>query len=197
MTLQDKLVAWLDKELFVSEFNNPSSSFFVVEDDFVDMTTQTGSPIDTPKTVKYGTSKTSPNNLVSIDNSGVISVLKTGPYFIKTRHRVGRTGSSGISRLFFWIEIAPDGVNWVVSGNSVEIRLDNSDEVQVFFDATPIYLQAGFKVRARFARSSTGTNFGDLMPSAPSSVLQNLGVPPVPSAQLSIYRSNNWNYTNG
>lgn len=161
---------------------------FIVEDDFTQMTTQTTSVQDVPQTVLYGPPKISPNNMVSVSAAGVITVLNSNFYAIKTRHLLGRTGGAGTSRLFMWVEISLDGTNWFVSGNPVYTSLDNADESKIFFDMAFVYLHAGTHVRARWARSSTGHNSGNLVSISPSTTLANLGVQPVASAQLTIYR---------
>lgn len=166
-----------------------------LEASFTDTTTQSGAPIDTPKQVKYGPALTSPSGIVSIDTLGTLTVLKTGPLFVKSRLRAGRTGASGISSIFFWVEIGLDGgAVWNIFGNSIDIRLDNSTESDVFFDFSTLFLDKGIKLRSMFARSSTGDNSGDLIPSTPSAALQAYGVPIAPSAQISIYRSRDYLY---
>lgn len=166
-----------------------------LEVSFIDTSTQSGSPIDTPKQVKYGPAATSPSGIVAIDAAGILTVLKTGPLFIKSRIRAGRSGASGISFLFFWVEISLDGgATWNILGNSTDVHLDNSTETDVFFDFSTLYLDKGIKLRSMFARSSTGDNSGDLIPSVPSAALQAYGVPTAPSAQISIYRSRDFMY---
>lgn len=196
MSLQDKWLAWLDKELFVTEFQNPSSSFFSVEQDLVDLTTQSGAPIDTPRAVKFGNSLTTPNGLLSYNSTnGHLTILKTGPYIFKTRARPQRTGSAGLSDTFFWIEISTDnGATFSVLGNAVNIRLSSANESALFFDSTPVYLPTGVILKSMWARSSTGADDVNLAAQAPSAALQALGVPTSPSAQLTLYKSNNWNY---
>jgi hypothetical protein len=174
-------------------FNGRAGS--TLEVSFTDATMQSGAPIDTPKQVKYGAPATSPSGIVAIDAIGNLTVLQTGPLFIKSRLRVGRTGASGISSIFFWVEISLDGgVVWNILGNSIDVRLDNSTENDVFFDFSTLFLDKGIKLRSMFARSSTGDNSGDLMPSTPSAALQAYGVPIAPSAQISIYRSRDYLY---
>lgn len=166
-----------------------------LEVSFTDLTTQSGAPVDTPKQVKYGPANVSPNGILEIDAAGNLTVLKTGPLFIKSRLRVGRSGASGVSSLFFWVEISLDGgVVWNIFGNSIDVKLDNSTEADIFFDFSTLFLDAGVKLRSMFARSSTGDNSGDLLPSSPSAALQAYGVPTAPSAQLSIYRSRDYLY---
>lgn len=172
-----------------------ADSGLTLEASFVDVTTQSGSPIDTPKQVKYGPALTSPSGIAAIDADGTLTMLKTGPLFIKSRLRVGRTGASGVSSVFFWAEISLDGGTvWNVLGNSVDIKLDNSTENDVFFDFSTLFLNQGIKLRSMFARSSTGDNSGDLSASTPSAALQAYGVPIAPSAQISIYRSRGYSY---
>lgn len=171
-----------------------SNQYYDLEDIFSDTTTQTG-VLDTPKNVLYGPVKTSPNSLVSVAADGVVSILKTGPYAFKTRHRVTRTGASGVSRVFQWIEISADGGStWTITGVPVSIALSGADDDGTFFDFTPIFLPVGAKIRSRFARSSTGSDFGNLTPAVPSAALITYGLPSQPSAQLSVYREPNWEY---
>lgn len=167
---------------------------YVTEDNFTDTTTQTGI-LDTPKNVLYGPLKTSPNELVRVDADGVINILKAGPYAFKTRHRVARTGASGVSKVFQWVEISVDGGStWTINGNPVDVQLAGADDTVNFFDFATIELPAGVKLRARFARSSTGADFGSLTPSVPSASLISAGVPTAPSAQLTVYRVQGWEY---
>lgn len=162
---------------------------------FVDLTLQTGAPLDTPIQVKYGPAKTSPNSILSMDAAGTLTILKGGPFLFKSRLRASRSGAAGTSSLFFWVEISTnDGVSWSILGNTIDIRLENANQEDVFFDFSSLTLQKGIKLRSMFARSSTGTNYGDLTPSTPSLALQTYGLTTTPSAQLSVYTSNNYNY---
>lgn len=164
-------------------------------DSFVDITTQVGAPIDTPIQVKYGPAKVSPNGIISIDSSGTLTVLKGGPFLFKSRLRASRTGAAGTSSLFFWVEISTNGgASWVILGNTIDIRLENSSQEDVFFDFSSLTLPAGIKLRSMFARSSTGSDFGDLTPSTPSAALQAYGLTTAPSAQLSVYINNDYLY---
>jgi len=164
-------------------------------DSFVDTTTQTGAPIDTPIQVKYGPAKTSPNGIISVDAAGTLTILKGGPFLFKSRLRASRTGAAGTSSLFFWVEISTNGgAGWSILGNTIDIRLENSSQEDVFFDFSSLTLPAGIKLRSMFARSSTGSDFGDLTPSTPSAALQAYGLTTAPSAQLSIYINNDYLY---
>lgn len=175
--------------------NVASSTGWTLEDSFTDFTTQTGSPIDTPTQVKYGVAKTSTTGLVSIDANGTLTVLKGGTLLIKSRLRAARSGASGTSSLFFWVEISTDGGStWQIFGNSIDVRLENANQQDIFFDFSSLVLPAGVKLRSMFARSSTGSDFGDLMPSSPSAALTLYGLQPAPSAQVSVYRSTTYPY---
>jgi len=165
-----------------------------LEDTFTDTTTQVG-VLDTPKNVLYGPLKTSPSGILRHNADGTIDVLKGGPLFIKTRHRVARTGATGVSRVFQWVEISTDnGASWQITGTPVAASLSGADESSLFFDGTPINLPTGAKIRARFARSSTGTDFGELRSASPSASLTTYGLGTSPSAQLSVYKVIGWNY---
>jgi hypothetical protein len=164
-------------------------------DSFVDQTTQSGSPIDTPKQVKYGAARTSPGGLLSVDANGTLTILKGGPFLFKSRLRAARSGASGTSSLFFWVELSSNGgASWQILGNTIEIRLENANQQDVFFDFSSLTLPTGIKLRSMFARSSTGSDFGDLVPSIPSAALQAYGLTPAPSAQLSVYTNNDFYY---
>jgi hypothetical protein len=165
-------------------------------ENFIDTTTQSGSTADTPKQVKYGPAKTSPNGILSIDATGTLTVLKGGPLLLKSRLRAARSGASGTSSLFFWVETSVNGGStWSILGNSIDIRLENANQQDVFFDFSSLTLPTGIKLRSMFARSSTGSDFGDLVPSTPSVALQTYGVQTAPSAQLSIYTFNGYVYS--
>lgn len=170
------------------------NQYYTTEVSFTDTSTQVGI-LDTPKNILYGPLATSPNGLIRHNADGTLDVLKGGPFFFKTRHRVGRTGASGVSRVFQWVELSfDDGATWAVTGNPVATSLAGSDEVTIFDDSTPLFVPTGTKIRARFARSSTGTDFGELRASTPSASLITYGLPASPSAQLTVYRVIGWNY---
>lgn len=176
-----------------SAYNGLAGS--TLEVSFTDLTSQLGATADAVKQVKYGPAQTSPTGIVSIDATGNLTIIKTGPFFIKSRLRIGRTGASGVSSIFFWVEISINGGStWDILGNSIDVKLDNSTESDVFFDFSTLFLNAGIKLRSMFARSSTGDNSGDLLPSVPSAALQAYGVPTAPSAQISIYRARGYPY---
>lgn len=191
----DMLHKWLMLQLGDVDEENALKDYYTIEGEFRDFTDQLQTVTDAPLTVKYGPASTTSNELLSVDNLGVITVNKTGPLFIKTRIRTGRIGSSGTSSLFFYIEVSMDGgTTWIVSGNAVDIRMSNPDDTKLFFDSTPLFATAGMKYRTRWVRSSLGANSGDLLSTSPSAALLALGVPSSPSAQFTVYRSANWLY---
>lgn len=166
-----------------------------LHDSFVDATTQSGAPIDTPIQVKYGPAKVSANGIIDMAADGTLTILKGGPFLFKSRLRASRTGAAGTSSLFFWVELSSDGgASWIILGNTIDIRLENSNQEDVFFDFSSLTLPSGIKLRSMFARSSTGSNFGDLVPSTPSAALQAYGLTTAPSAQLSVYTNNDYLY---
>ncbi len=158
------------------------------EGGFISTITQAGTE-DVATTISFGAGGLTPNGHVSVAASGEFEIMTTGYYSIKQRFRAGRSGASGVSEIFFWAEISTDGGStWSVIGNSVDIALNNSNDTTVFFDLSNVLLPVGVKLRNRFARSSTGHDSGDLVPSTPSSTLTSAGVPVAPSAQVSIYK---------
>lgn len=183
-----------NQNLAIKELQDGFLSGYVPEGEFTSLTTQSGSPIDTPKLVSYGSNKNSDSDIVNYTN-GVFTFLKTGTMAFKSRLRTGRTGASGVSHLFFWVESSVDnGVTWDKLGNSINIHLDDSTETQTFFDFAVLYGVTGLKLRTMFARSSTGSDSGDLISELPSAALQALGVMPAPSAQITVYKHLSFNY---
>lgn len=177
------------------QVDNLTSTGWTIEDSFTDFTMQSGAPVDTPITVKYGPAKTSTSGIVTVDANGIFTFNKTAALFAKSRIRAGRSGASGYSSLFFWAEISTDdGATWQVFGNSIDVHLNNSTESELFFDISAVIFPAGLKFRSRFARSSTGDDSGDLKTSTPSALLSAYGVPMAPSAQISIYKSTTYPY---
>jgi len=167
---------------------------YTPEGDFTSMATQSGSPIDTPKVVSYGSNKQSNSGILDYNN-GVFTFLKSGTVGIKSRLRTGRTGASGVSHLFFWVESSINGGStWNKIGNSINIHLNNSNETQTFFDIAFLVGVAGLKLRTLFARSSTGSDSGDLIAESPSAALIALGVMGAPSAQITVYKDSNQLY---
>lgn len=155
---------------------------------FFDTTTQVG-VLDTPKTVLFGAGGNTSGGEISVGADGVITVATSGYYAFKQRFRAGREGASGTSDVFFYAEISVDnGSTWSVLGNSVDLAMNSSKELTVFFDVATIYLSAGVKLRNRFARSGDGDDSGDLLAGIPSASLVALGVPVAPSAQITIYK---------
>jgi hypothetical protein len=162
---------------------------YALEGSFISLVDQAGVE-DSPSTISFGVGGNSDNNHVSIASNGEVTVNTAGYYNVKQRFRVGRSGASGVSELFFWAEISTDGgTNWNVTGNSIDVQLNSADEINLVFDSSFLNLPAGVKLRNRFARSSTGNDSGGLQSSVPSATLIGLGVPTAPSAQITIYKA--------
>lgn len=150
------------------------------------------SPID------FGASKTSPSGLISYDDSTkTFTVLKGGAYLVKTRSRLARVGANaGVSEVFLQAQVSIDGgASWINNGNSVDVRLQDTDEVEIFFDFSAVSFPLGVMLRQTFARSSLGSNFGSAIAGVPSAALQALGLESSPSAQVTVYRLRDFNYT--
>lgn len=161
---------------------------------FSDFTTQTGI-MDTPKTILFGPATVSPQGIISMDAAGIATVLRQGPLFGYTRFRVSRTGASGVSNIFLWVEVSLDGgTQWYPIGESASCSLNSSSDVTTILDLGYVTLPTGSKLRARFARSSTGSDSGDLIPLAVSTALANVGVPSTPSATSQYFTQNDFPY---
>ena len=181
-----------------SEVNSLIANYGIweIEDSFTSFDQQDAvEDILTP--IDFGGTKTSPNGLVKYDDTGkYFEVLKSGGFFTKTRARAARIGgSAGESELFLQSQFSIDnGSSWINTGNSVDVKLDNSRQVEIFFDFSPVYFPAGVLIRQVFARSSLGTDFGSLISGIPSAPLQALGLSSSPAAQVSIYRLRDFDY---
>lgn len=152
---------------------------------------------DSLSAIDFGDSKTSTNGIIEYDDvNKYFRILKGGALFIKTRARAARIGAStGESELFLQAQISTDnGSSWVSIGNSVDVKIDDARQVEIFFDFSPVEFVKGALVRQVFARSSLGTNFGSLIAGMPSPALSLQGVLPAPAAQVSAYRLKGFNY---
>ena len=169
---------------------------WTIEDSFTD-TNQQNAVEDVISPISFGVDKTSPNGLVRWNAAlKVFVILKGGPFIFKTRVRAARVGgSTGESELFFQAQLSVDlGSNWFSTGNSVDLKLDDNKQVEIFFDSSPVEFSKDLLVRQMFARSSLGTNFGSLISGTPSTALISQGVAVSPAAQVTIYRLKDFNY---
>lgn len=158
------------------------------EANFVDFTTQNPAGLSIPTQVKYGNPIVSTDGILSVDAAGTFTILKLGDLLAKTRLYAGRSGASGFSTLVFWVEFRLNNtLPWSKLGNSVVVKLDNSNERAVFFDFAPVGLPVGAQLRSMMARDGSGDNSGGLLPFTPDATLTADGVLPVPSAQLTFY----------
>lgn len=171
-----------------------SGSYYVSEQRFQDFTNQTAAGLDTPTVVRYGPATTSPNGMVSVDANGTFSILKSGPYLIKSNLRIARLGVGGASHIHLWIESSPDNVVWTPLNVSLRITIDNTRTDDHLYDSSPVFFPAGTYIRTMFARDSSGVNDGGLYSESPSAALQAYGVGPDPSASLEWHIMTGYNY---
>lgn len=170
--------------------------------------TQQDAPYDSVDVISFGDFIAGSNGVpvaisgVTISENGLIqynpatkvfTVLKGGYFGVKTRQRAQRVGASaGVSDLFVQAQISINGgASWLPTGNSVDLKLDDDRQVEIFFDFSQVYFPAGVKLRQVYGRSSNGTNFGSLVVGTPSAGLSSAGITVAPSAQVTIYRLNN------
>jgi hypothetical protein len=145
--------------------------------------------LDQPLVINFGPQSQATDNSFTLGADGVLTFNEAGYYAIKTRYRFAREGASGTSNLFNYAEASTDGgLTWTILGSVIDVTLRDSSVVNIFFDLSIIELPAGIKIRALFARSSTGSNFGGLLPSQVSAPLSALGITDAPSSQLTVYK---------
>ena len=161
---------------------------YVTVGNFFSVSTQAGLS-DIPKTIHFDSGGATDKGEATVAANGEITVGVSGYYSLKQRFRVGRSGASGTSDIFFYAEVSVDGGStWNIIGNSVDLALDSAKDITVFFDVASIYLGAGTMLRNRFIRSGDGDNSGDLLVGTPSAAMIALGIPVAPSAQLTVSR---------
>ena len=164
---------------------------------FNDITTQkpTGDATDVVTNVLFGPGGVSGDGVISVDSSGIITQEKSGYWFLKTRLRAKRTGSSGTSELFFQFYRRDDDLSpWLPFGVSVDIELDNARQTEVVLDESFFNSVAGVQYYLGWARSDDGSNSGDLVAGIPNATLASLGVQDSPSAQITVFTMADYNY---
>ena len=171
-----------------------SGSYYVSEQRFQDFTNQTAAGLDIPTVVKYGAATTSPNAMISVNAGGVFSVLKSGPYLLKSNLRIARTGMGGAAHIHLWIESSPDNIVWTPLNVSIRITVDSTRTDDHLYDSSPVFFSSGTYIRTMFARDSSGANDGGLYSESPSATLLAYGVGPDPSASLEWHIMTGYNY---
>lgn len=140
---------------------------------------------------------TDPDGILQYDGSGVFTVLKGGPLWIKNRFRLSRVGQAGVSEVFLMAEISTDGGNnWfkIEQAEVIDVKLEDSNAVDIFFDLSPFTVVPGVKLRQVMSRSSDGTNDGSLIPGVPSAAQQAIGFEIAPSAYTVAYKAIEFTY---
>lgn len=180
-----------------------SSSYYVEATRFADYTTQNGEAINTLAPVLLGVGGTDPEGLVTGAGS-VITINKTGPYVVKQNFQVSRNSNPGSAEIFFQAQVSTDGgTTWNMIGTSVNRRITDVKTINVFFDISPIFVEAGTKFRNVWAKSSvggdpadptTGVANGQLIYTQPSATLLTAGMGQAPSAIAVVYKVAGYNY---
>lgn len=171
---------------------------------FSENSTQPSPIIDTLANVTLGIGGTDPEGLVTCAANGEITINKTGPYMVKQTFQLEKQANPGNLEAFFQAEASIDGgTTWTPLGSAVNRRVSNSNSINVFFDVSPVFLNAGLIVRNRWALSSVGgdpldptvgVDDGVLVYSSPSAALLAAGVQTAPSALAVFYTLNGYNY---
>ena len=200
MSIRNELL----EQIYQATLSGGSTPYYTEATRFVDLTTQTGSAIDTFANVTLGAGGTDAEGLVTADANGVITINKTGPYMVKQSFQITRNTTPGNAEIFFQAQISTDaGLTFTALGNAINRRISNDSTINVFFDFSPVFLPAGVKVRNVWAKSSvggdptdptTGVNNGLLIYTAPSATLTALGLMDVPSAIAVVYKLQGYNY---
>ena len=200
MSIRNKLL----EQIYQGILSGGSTPYYTEATRFIDSTTQTGGAIDTVVGVKLGAGGTDPEGLVTADVNGVITINKTGPYMVKQSFQITRNTTPGNAEIFFQAQISTDGGTvWNALGNAINRRISNDNTINVFFDFSPVFLNAGVKVRNVWAKSSVGGDPNDptigvdnglLIHTAPSAALIALGIMDVPSSIAVVYKLQGYNY---
>lgn len=181
----------------------PNYQYYTEATRFADYTTQSGGAIDVLTPVLLGVGGTDSEGIVT-GSGAVITVNKTGPLMIKQNFQVSRNSNPGNAEIFFQAQASLDGgATWNMIGTSVNRRISDVKTINVFFDISPIFAQAGTKFRNVWAKSSvggdpadptTGTSNGQLIYTSPSAALLNAGMGLAPSAIAVVYKLQGYNY---
>ena len=171
---------------------------------FTQLSTQNGPALDTLETILLGAGGSDPDGIVTVAANGEITINKSGPLMFKQTFQLAKGGGAGTVEAFFLAEASADnGATWNPLGASINRRITNQRNINVFFDVSPVFLTAGLKVRNRWCQSSVGgdpsdptvgVDDGSLLYTEPSAALQTAGVQPAPSASAVIYKLNGYNY---
>lgn len=198
MSIRNKLL----QEILTATQNG---AYYVEVARFQEDATQTGAAtLDALSNVTLGSGGSDPEGILTVGTSGVVTVNKSGPLFVKQSFQVARDSNPGNAEVFFQAQASADGgVTWTPLGSAVNRRIANDNIINVFFDVAPVFLNAGVKLRNVWAKSSvggdpssptTGVNNGLLISTQPSAALTAAGVPKVPSALAVFYKLSSYNY---
>lgn len=164
---------------------------------FSSLVTQPGPPLDTLSNISLGVGGSDPDGILTVNSVGEVTINKSGPFMVKQVFNLARQGVPGNVEAFFQAQISLDGgSSWASIGSSLNRRVADGNSISVFFDVSPIFLEAGAIVRNQWCQSSVGGDpsdptsglaDGELLYSEPSPLLRSAGVNPTPSASAVFY----------
>lgn len=112
--------------------------------------------VDTPLQVNFGTGGS--NSDVSVDNTGVVTIINAGVYFITVNLSMGRANNTGIS-----IVMARLLLNDAPVGFAQASKIDTSVNIVPFHASILRKLSAADTIKLQILRDSAGANDGGLV----------------------------------
>lgn len=138
--------------------------------------------VDTPINITFGAAQGDQSDPVSLTADGVLRFNEEGLYWIRVSVQYGREGSSGTSWLYFRTLSSLDGVNFVQTGRTALVKLENANAditAQNVIMSEPI---SGLYAKVELMRGSEGNNSGGLLVETPAEGSWGAA----PSAEISI-----------
>lgn len=135
--------------------------------------------LDTPLTIEFGAAQGTIADPVQLASDGAITFNQAGQYIINYVSHYGRTGSSGVARLF-----TRSTVNGVTVGVSRTASLPTANTLNPFALRVKIDVNVGDVLRLQLVRDSSGVNDGGFYLADPVTA----GFNNAPSASIEVAR---------
>lgn len=138
--------------------------------------------------INYGVGGSTSGNEFDVDSNGVITCNKnTIQYDFEVTLRMERTGGGGNSEIMARMMYAANGVDFVQSGSTFNVRVDDDDTVWREGFSLKLSTPLGSKIYIELARDESGSNSGGLGATQPTGTLSSWN--PVDVASLRILKT--------
>ncbi len=138
--------------------------------------------------INYGVGGSTSGGEFDIDAGGVVTCnMNSIQYDFEVTLRIDRTGGGGNSEIMARMMYAENGVDFVQSGGTFNVRIDDDDTVWREGVSLKFSPAVGSKIYIELARDESGSNSGGLGATQPSGTLS--GWNPVGVATLDILKT--------